>query len=129
MDNLVVWTSIPVSDLDRAIAFYSRVVGVAFVRPPGIDGIAVPDRSLEAAPDRIVALNLYVGGEPGSGGSMVFLSSRGDIDAMLERVREAGGTVDMEKEYGGEMIGWTAYFIDTEGNRVGIEQWGPTPAL
>jgi predicted enzyme related to lactoylglutathione lyase len=41
---------------------------------------------------------------------------------MLERVREAGGTIDQDKEYQGEMIGWTAFFIDSEGNRIAIEQ-------
>jgi len=126
MEDLVVWNSIPVSDMDRARKFYSHVLNVPFDTPPGMDGVALPGRPPGAdesqPPSRIVAFNLYLGGEPSQAGPTVFLSSLGDIDGMLERVGEAGGTVDMEKQYGGEMIGWTAYFIDSEGNRIGIEQ-------
>ena len=126
MEDLVVWNSIPVSDMDRACKFYSHVLSVPFDTPPGMEGVALPGRPLGAdesqPPSRIVAFNLYLGGEPSQAGPTVFLSSMGDIDGMLARVDEAGGTIDTEKQYGGEMIGWTAYFIDSEGNRIGIEQ-------
>jgi predicted enzyme related to lactoylglutathione lyase len=126
MEDLVVWNSIPVSDLDRACTFYSHVLGLPLDTPPGMDGVALPGRPPGAdesqAPSRIVAFNLYLGGEPGAAGPTVWLSSLGDIDGMLERVREAGGTIDQDKQYQGEMIGWTAFFIDSEANRIGIRQ-------
>ena len=126
MEDLVVWNSIPVSDMDRARKFYSHVLGLPFDVPPGMDGIAMPGRTPggdeSQPPSRIVAFNLYLGGEPSQAGPTVFLSSIGDIDGMIERVREAGGAIDTEKYYQGEMIGWTAFFIDSEGNRIGIEQ-------
>jgi hypothetical protein len=126
MEDLVVWNSIPVSDMDRACKFYSHVLGLPFAAPPGMDGVALPGGPPAAeesqAPSRIVAFNLYLGGQPSAAGPTVYLSSLGDIDGMIERVREAGGTIDQDKQYQGEMIGWTAFFFDSEGNRIGIEQ-------
>jgi len=125
MEDLVVWNSIPVSDMDRACKFYAHVLGLPFAAPPGMDGVALPGRPPGAdesqPPSRIVAFNLYLGGQPSDAGPTVYLSSRGDIDGMIARVREAGGTIDQDKQYQGEMIGWTAFFIDSEGNRIGIE--------
>jgi len=40
-------------------------------------------------------------------------------------VVEAGGEVLQAKQYMGEMVGWTAYFRDTEGNRLGFEFMEP----
>jgi two-component system sensor histidine kinase KdpD len=50
-----------------------------------------------------------------------------DIDAALARVVEAGGEVLQEKQYMGEMVGWVAWFRDTEGNRLGFELMGDAP--
>jgi len=41
---------------------------------------------------------------------------------MIRRVGEAGGDMLQEKMFMGDMIGWTAFFKDSEGNRIGIEQ-------
>lgn len=42
MDNLTVWADIPVTDLDRAITFYSAVLQHPFIKIPGMKGIALP---------------------------------------------------------------------------------------
>jgi predicted enzyme related to lactoylglutathione lyase len=98
MEDLVVWNSIPVSDMDRACKFYSHVLGLPFATPLEMDGIAMPGRApgadMSEPPSRIVAFNLYLGGEPSQAGPTVFLGSMGDIDGMLRRVCEAGGKID-----------------------------------
>jgi len=43
---------------------------------------------------------------------------------MTARVVEAGGTVVQEPQFMGDMVGWIAFFIDSEGNRIGIQQPG-----
>jgi len=41
---------------------------------------------------------------------------------MVARVKEAGGSVLQEPQNMGDMVGWVAFFIDSEGNRMGIQQ-------
>ena len=69
-----------------------------------------------------MSLDLYVGGTPTHDGPTVYLGSVGDIDGMLARVVEAGGTVLQDKLLMGDMVGWVAFVEDTEGNRIGIQQ-------
>jgi predicted enzyme related to lactoylglutathione lyase len=131
MPNIVVWADIPVTDLERASNFYTHVLGMPVTQMPGMEGVALPgagappesgDTAAEAMP---VSFDLYVGDrEPTTNGATVYLSSMGDIDAMIARVVEAGGEILQEKRFMGPMVGWTAYFKDTEGNRVGIQQAG-----
>jgi uncharacterized protein len=130
-NNDIVWADIPVSDLDRACKFYSQVLGKPVSGVPGMDGIAligmapsagqmVQPREIPAEP--IVSADLYAGGQPGPGGTTIYFSSSGDINGMVARVREAGGEVLEEPQFRGPMIGWVAFFRDTEGNRIGIQQ-------
>lgn len=122
MGNIIVWADIPCVDVARAKDFYSHVTGYpAWFMPETDDKIA-----LLGGPEgggRVVSADLYEG-TPSHDGSTVYLSSQGDIDGMVERVREAGGTVLQEKRFMGEMVGWIAFFEDSEGNRIGIQQPG-----
>jgi predicted enzyme related to lactoylglutathione lyase len=121
MSNIVVWADIPVRDLARASAFYEKVTGLSVALMPGSLDVAVINPP--GTPDApVVSADLYVGGAPRHDGPTIYLSSGGDIDGMLARVVEAGGTILQPKEHMGEMIGWIAFIEDTEGNRIGIQQ-------
>jgi predicted enzyme related to lactoylglutathione lyase len=120
MKDIVVWADIPVTDMKRAAAFYSHVTGEPVEVMPGSgDAVAVIGN-----PDSRVSADLHLGGKPSHDGPTVYLGSGGDIDGMLARVVEAGGTILDPKAFMGEMVGWIAFFEDTEGNRVGIQQPG-----
>ena len=69
-----------------------------------------------------VSADLYQGGTPSADGPTIYLGAGGDIDGMVARVVEAGGTVLQEKQNMGPMVGWIAFVLDTEGNRIGIQQ-------
>ena len=121
MGNLIVWADIPCADVARAKDFYAHVTGQPAMFMPGSDDkIAVLGGPGEDG-GPIVSADLYEG-TPSHDGPTVYLGSQGDIDAMVERVREAGGTVLQEKQFMGDMVGWIAFFEDTEGNRIGIQQ-------
>jgi len=70
-----------------------------------------------------VSADLFVG-TPSQEGARVYLGSDGDINGMVGRVREAGGTILQEPQFMGDMVGWIAFFVDSEGNRIGIQQPG-----
>ena len=70
----------------------------------------------------IVSADLYSGGTPSVTGATIYFSAYGDINGMVARVKEAGGEVLEEPQDRGPMIGCVAFFKDTEGNRIGIQQ-------
>jgi predicted enzyme related to lactoylglutathione lyase len=128
-NNHVVWADIPVADLERASKFYAHVLNMPVGPVPGMEGIALfgmmPTADQPTPPisnEPIVSADLYLGGNPGGDGVTIYLSSFGDINGMIVRVREAGGEVLTEPEFRGPMVGWVAFFRDSEGNRIGIQQ-------
>ncbi len=127
MSNVLVWADIPVLDLHRASKFYAHITGGPVVPMEGAEGIALIMGTEPGGPDgdiMTVSADLYLGGTPSADGSTVYFNANGDIDGFLARVGEAGGTVTDEKQFMGEMAGWMAFFLDTEGNRVGVQQDG-----
>ena len=130
-NNDIVWADIPVTDMERATKFYAHVLGKPVGGFPGMEGIALigmtPTEGAPPAPiadEPIVSADLYTGGTPSSAGTTIYFSGYGDINGMVARVLEAGGEVITEPEFRGPMIGWVAFFRDTEGNRIGIQQPG-----
>ena len=122
MANVIVWADIPVLDLDRAMKFYGHVTGKQVVLMPGGADVAVIGGTGEGD-EMSVSADLYVG-TPSAEGATVYFSTDGDIDGMISRVVEAGGTIQRDKAFMGPMVGWVAFFLDTEGNRVGLQQPG-----
>jgi predicted enzyme related to lactoylglutathione lyase len=119
MPNVIVWADIPVADMDRARAFYSAVLQMPVEPIPGMEGIALP-----VVNDRdSVAFDLvkHETAVPSSGsGTTIYLGANGDIAGMAKRVLEAGGKILQPPTDMGEMVGVIAFFLDSEGNRLGI---------
>ncbi len=115
---MVSYFEIPVSDLERAIAFYQRVFGWEFERTV-IDGHAMalfPETSGEGTITGALAHGeSYV---PSQDGARVYFAVA-DIDAVLAHVRELGGEILYPKTAVGEW-GFVAEFADSEGNRIAL---------
>jgi predicted enzyme related to lactoylglutathione lyase len=120
MGDIIVWADIPCTNLERAMKFYEHVIGLPVTLMPGGGDVAVIGDP--AANERVVSADLYQGGTPSDTGATVYLGTSGDIDGMLVRVKEAGGTVSQDKQDMGAMVGWIAFFMDSEGNRIGLQQ-------
>lgn len=120
MGDTIVWADIPVVDIKRASSFYAAVTGGPVMPMPG----AEDEVALLMSPDGVggVSADLYLGGTPSKDGATIYLNTWGDIDGMLSRVVPAGGTVLQEKQNMGPMVGWIAFVLDTEGNRIGLQQ-------
>ena len=56
---------------------------------------------------------------PSQEGAVVYLNGGQDLGSILDKVTNAGGTVVMPKTGIGEH-GFIAFFIDSEGNKVGL---------
>lgn len=119
MRNTVVWFDIPVSDLDRAIRFYEAVTQSRMQRLTLDNG---DETALFASQDGGVTGSLYKSPEdqPSRFGSRVYLNAEPSIDDWIERIKAAGGRMEVEKTEVPGHRGYYAYFIDSEGNRVGL---------
>jgi uncharacterized protein len=118
--NIAIWFDIPVDDLDRAMRFYEQVIGSPLQRysAPSIEGALFPERGVTGT------LLKGEGFVPGTNGSVIYLDGGSDLSSMLERAGLAGGRVLLPKtEIEGDR-GFFAYFLDSEGNRVGIHSTG-----
>jgi predicted enzyme related to lactoylglutathione lyase len=131
MDNTVVWADIPVTDLDRAMTFYSAVLQQEFTRVEGMAGIALQAPGQSDSPDMQqgpgpwpVGFDLAVvqDRKPSSDGCTIYLNSHGDPEGMLQRAVAAGGKMLMPVADMGEMVGSIGFFRDSEGNRIGVHK-------
>lgn len=116
--NIVSYFEIPVTDLDRAIAFYERVFGMTLERTE-IDGNAMA--LFPAADDGKTIAGALGHGEsyiPSRDGTRVYFAVD-DIDETLARVRELGGNILYPRTEIGEW-GAVAEFEDSEGNRIAL---------
>ena len=129
MENTIVWADIPVTDLERAIKFYSAVLqqeikpvegmpGIALIAPPpgfdpaAMEGPAPVSFDLAVVEDR----------KPSTDGCTIYLASHGDPEGMLQRAADAGGQILMPVKDMGEMVGSLGFFRDSEGNRIGVHK-------
>ena len=118
MANPVNWFEIPTRDLQRAKAFYEKVLGCELtVQEMGSLRMAwfPMEQDAPGSTGSLVQNENYV---PSVQGSMVYFSVP-SIDDALPRVTENGGQVLNPKTSIGE-YGFVAHFQDTEGNRVAL---------
>jgi predicted enzyme related to lactoylglutathione lyase len=117
MANQIVWCDIPVLDVERAIKFYSAVLGAPVKREqfPGIMMGVLPHNDGE------VGACLVQGEEekPSDQGPTIYLNANGRLDAALAAVESNGGKVLKPKQAIGP-YGFKAVIIDSEGNRVAL---------
>ena len=119
MVSRVVHFEIPVDDPERAGAFYSAVFSwqadrwgpmeywnLSTGEAPGVGAEGALSPRSEQTPGVVVYVGVH------------------DIDAALDRVKEAGGTPLTEK-VPIPTVGWSAHIRDTEGNLIGLFQPDP----
>jgi hypothetical protein len=119
MSNQIVWIDIPVVDLDRAIAFYSALLGADITKQSEQDFVF----GLLPHTENNVSGCLYVPPEgdnaPSQTGPLVYLNAEGRLNEAVEAARSNGGKVLQDKHQIGP-YGWRAIIVDSEGNRIAL---------
>lgn len=120
MANPVRYFEIPVTDLDRAIAFYEAVFDLDLERET-VDGYAMALFPYEdggaGATGALAQGDVYV---PSKTGSIVYFEV-GHIGEVLERAQAHGGAILYPRKHIGAG-GYVAEIADSEGNRIALSQ-------
>ena len=118
MSHSFVWVDIPVMDLDRAMRFYSAVLGSS-VNKAGGPGFVF---GLLPHTDNDVGGCLYTPTEdnaPSKLGPLVYLNAEGRLSQAVDAVAAHGGQVLQAVHQIGPH-GYRAIVVDSEGNRVAL---------
>ena len=118
MSNRIVWVDIPVLDLERAIAFYSAVLGSQVTKEggPGFVFGLLPHSGND------VGGCLYSPGDdnsPSKLGPLIYLNAEGRLAQAVQAVTTHGGEVLQAVHQIGPH-GFRAIVLDSEGNRVAL---------
>lgn len=118
MSHRFVWIDIPVRDLDRAIAFYSALLGLQVSKEagPGFSFGLLPHEGGEVGGCLVPAEGEEA---PSTRGPLVYLNVEGRLDAALEAAAAHGGHV-LQPPHPLGPFGFRAVLVDSEGNRVAV---------
>lgn len=118
--NPVVYFEIPVTDMERALQFYTAVFGFAFERTNIDDNEMALFPLNDAHPGITGGLAKGEIYKPTHNGTLVYFHSD-NISQTLERAVAAGGKVLYPKTSNGS-LGYVAEFEDSEGNRIALHE-------
>lgn len=117
MANQVVWFDVPCVDLDRAIAFYSAVLGQKVEKEtfPGVSLGVLPHEGNDVGGCLVVSPDV----KPSAHGALLYFNCQGRLDAAVDAVGKNGGTV-LEPSHPIGPHGFRAVVLDSEGNRIAL---------
>ena len=117
MSNQIVWCDIPVKDLDRAIRFYTAVLGQPVTREsyPGMTIGLLPHAGEHVSGCLFVSDDA----KPSVDGPLIYLNCEGRLPIAIATVEINGGKVLKPKHAIGA-YGFRAIVIDSEGNRIAL---------
>lgn len=117
-DGVLSWFEIPVTNMDRAIVFYDKILMLDLKKDVshGAPMAFFPMKPKEAS-GALIEMSEF---KPGSNGPVLYLNGGDNLQVVLDRVTPAGGKVILPKTLISADVGYFALFLDTEGNRIGL---------
>ncbi len=117
MANQIVWVDIPVKNLDRAIQFYSAVLGGPVHKEdiPGAPIGVLPHSEGDVGG----CLVQRAGDETFGGGPLLYLNADARLDDAIAAAVANGGKV-LEPKHQIGPHGYRAIILDSEGNRIAL---------
>lgn len=116
--NALNWFEIPVTDAERAKKFYETIFNIEMFKMDmmGMEMIMFPSQPPTSGGALVKSPNHI----PSTTGSIVYLNANPDLQFVLDRIEKAGGKITMPKTNIDPDTGNMAFFMDTEGNLVGL---------
>ncbi|MEY3422057.1 MAG: hypothetical protein RIR48_2360 [Bacteroidota bacterium] len=121
--NAISWFEIPVIDVDRAQNFYEKIFGITMLNldNPNLQMRAFPFENIMDGVSGALVCNKDFYTPTANQGALIYLNANPDLQQVLDKVSEAGGKVFIPKTKINDNFGFMAIFMDTEGNRVGLQ--------
>ncbi len=119
-ENVLNWFEIPVSDIKRAKTFYETIFGIELHQQEmmGMQMTFFPSEDMNGkVSGALVQGPMH---KPSSEGAKLYLNGNPDLANVLSKIDSSGGKVVMPKTKISDDVGFMAFFIDTEGNNIGL---------
>jgi predicted enzyme related to lactoylglutathione lyase len=119
--NQIVWCDIPVKDLDRAIRFYSAVLGAPIKKEQheGMSFAVLPHAEEHGVSGCLTTDCGDSKSEPSPHGPLLYFNCQGRLDEAIAAVEPNGGKVLQPKHPIGP-YGFRSVVLDSEGNRIAL---------
>jgi predicted enzyme related to lactoylglutathione lyase len=119
--NALNWFEIPAKDITRAKKFYESIFNIKMEDMPEMMGMKMSSFPADMGNGKVSgALAQSTNHKPSTDGAVVYLNANPSIQTVIDRIESNGGKVVMPKTQISPEIGCMAFFVDTEGNRVGL---------
>ena len=109
---------IPATDISRAVNFYHAILGV------NIEKMEMPGMEMGIFPyEEQLVTGVIIKGEgykPSSDGVTIYLNAGENLQTILSKVEANGGKILLPKTPHADENGFFALFLDSEGNRLGL---------
>jgi hypothetical protein len=118
--NVLNWFEISVADIARAKKFYETIFSIT------MDEMEMMGMKMAMFPYDPMSGKLSGGlaqsdmHKPSAEGVKVYFNGNPDLDTVLSKIEAAGGKVTMPKSKISDDIGYMAFFMDSEGNMIGL---------
>jgi uncharacterized protein len=117
----IVWCDIPVTDLDRAMRFYSALLGTPVTKHQegGMTLALLPHKEHEVGGCLTPSGGEGNDNKPSASGPLVYVSCQGRLDEAIKAVVPNGGKV-FKAKHPISPYGFRAIVLDSEGNRIAL---------
>ncbi|WP_235016408.1 VOC family protein [Aquimarina sp. AU474] len=118
MNSFISLFEIPAIDISRAIDFYQAILDI------NIEKMEIPGMEMGIFPyENQTITGVIMKGEdfkPSTDGVTIYLNGGDNLQTILDKVEENGGKIIIPKTAHADESGFFALFLDTEGNKLGL---------
>ena len=118
MKSYVSLFEIPANEISRAVSFYEGIfdIKIETMEMPGMQMGILPYEG-QLVPGVIIKAEGY---KPSADGVTIYLNGGDDLQVILEKIEQEGGKVLTPKTPHADGNGYFALFLDSEGNKMGL---------
>lgn len=118
MKSYIAMFEIPAAEISRAIDFYEVILGIQ------IEKMEIPGMQMGILPyegQLVTGVIIQADGyKPSADGVTIYLDGGDDLQLILDKVEKNGGQILIPKTPHADESGYFAIFIDSEGNKIGL---------
>lgn len=118
MHSFISLFEIPATDISRAINFYQAILDI------DIEKMEIPGMEMGIFPyEEQMVTGVITKGEgytPSAKGVTIYLNAGDNLQPILDKVEKNGGKIMLPKTAHADNNGFFALFIDSEGNKIGL---------